>query len=103
MSKVGKFAVVALWAFALASLWAGAASAGSRMALVIGNSAYRHAGTLPNTINDTAAMAALFRKIGFEVVDERHDVDVVEFKRVVRDFMAAAQDADVAVVYYAGH
>ena len=103
MGTVRNTAAMVLLALALAMLGAGAASAGGRMALVIGNSAYRNAGTLPNTLNDAEAMAALFRKIGFDSVDVRRNVDVVEFKRAVRDFLVAADNADVAVVYYSGH
>jgi uncharacterized caspase-like protein len=33
----------------------------------------------------------------------RQDVGNLEFKRALGEFMDAAQDADVAVVYYAGH
>jgi hypothetical protein len=36
-------------------------------------------------------------------VKTRQDLGNLEFKRALREFMDAAQDADVAVVYYAGH
>ena len=42
-------------------------------------------------------------KAGFDVVDERRDVGVVEFKRAVREFLNSAANADIAVVYYSGH
>jgi hypothetical protein len=74
-----------------------------RVALVIGNSAYRNATHLPNAINDANAVAALFRSVGFEVVNSRTDLGVLEFKRAVRDFLITAESADIAVVYYAGH
>ncbi|MGV7213071.1 caspase family protein [Bradyrhizobium sp. UFLA05-112] len=73
------------------------------MALVVGNSAYKNASTLSNTINDSNAIAALFKSIGFEVVISRNDLGVVEFKRTVREFLITAENADMAVVYYAGH
>ncbi len=93
------FCVIAL----MAGLLAPAAQAERRVALVIGNSAYRNASTLSNTINDATAIAALFRSVGFEVVSSRTDLGVVEFKRAVRDFLITAETADIAVVYYAGH
>jgi Caspase domain len=84
-------------------VFATAAKADRRVALVIGNSSYRNASQLPNTINDSNAVAALFRSVGFEVVNSRTDLGVVDFKRAVRDFLITAESADVAVVYYAGH
>jgi Caspase domain len=74
-----------------------------RVAFVIGNSAYKNATSLPNTINDANAIAALFRSVGFEVVSSRTDLGVVDFKRAIRDFLITAETADIAVVYYAGH
>jgi uncharacterized caspase-like protein len=79
------------------------AFAGRRVALVIGNSAYRNAGVLPNTSNDAKAIAALFTDAGFDFVDLRQDLGVLDFKRAVRGFMSQAGTADIAVVYYAGH
>ena len=73
------------------------------MALVIGNSNYKNASTLSNTINDSTAIAGLFKSVGFEVVISRNDLGVVDFKRSVREFLVTAETADIAVVYYAGH
>jgi hypothetical protein len=87
----------------VAALFASMAQAERRVALVIGNSAYRNASPLPNTINDANAIAALFRSVGFEVVSSRNELGVLEFKRAVRDFLITAETADIAVVYYAGH
>jgi hypothetical protein len=84
-------------------LFASAAAAERRVALVIGNSTYRNATSLPNTLNDANAVAALFKSVGFEVVNSRTDLGVVDFKRAVRDFLITAETADIAVVYYAGH
>src|SRR5271165_5794236 len=54
-----------------AAVFASVAQAERRVALIIGNSAYRNASALPNTINDANAIAALFRSVGFEVVSSR--------------------------------
>jgi hypothetical protein len=86
-----------------AAMFASVAQAERRVALIIGNSAYRNASALPNTINDANAIAALFRSVGFEVVSSRNELGVLEFKRTVRDFLITAETADIAVVYYAGH
>jgi len=95
--------LVGLVALAAVLLCGSAAEAERRVAFVIGNSAYKNATSLPNTINDATAIAALFRSVGFEVVTSRTDLGVVDFKRAVRDFRITAETADIAVVYYAGH
>jgi Caspase domain len=94
-----------VYGFCLAAgiLSATAASADRRVALVIGNTAYKNASTLPNTVNDATAISGLFKSIGFEVVISRTDLGVVDFKRSVREFLITAENADMAVVYYAGH
>ena len=78
-------------------------AADRRVALVIGNSTYKNASSLANTINDSAAIATLFKSVGFEVVISRTELGVVDFKRAVREFLLTAENADIAVVYYAGH
>jgi uncharacterized caspase-like protein len=74
-----------------------------RVALVIGNSAYQNVAPLPNPVNDGTVIAATLKDAGFEVVDFRHDLPATETRRVLRDFADRASDADIAVVYYAGH
>lgn len=91
------------WAILIVATFASAAWADRRVALVIGNANYDNADTLLNTISDSRAIAALFRRAGFDVVDERINVGVVEFKRAVRNFLDTTADADIAVVYYSGH
>ena len=77
--------------------------AGKRVALIIGNSAYQNVPPLSNPVNDGAMMAATLKGAGFDVVDSRHDLSAIETRRALRDFSDAAYDADIAVVYYAGH
>jgi len=79
------------------------ARAEKRVALVIGISKYHRVPQLSNPAHDAEAMGALFRKAGFDVVDEKRDLGIVDLRRVVREFSEKAQDADIAVVYYAGH
>ncbi|SFJ60883.1 caspase family protein [Bradyrhizobium sp. Gha] len=87
----------------ISAMFADAAAAERRVALVVGISSYTNAPPLPNTGNDSKAIAALFKSIGFDVVIARNDLGVVDFKRTVREFLITAENADVAVVYYAGH
>jgi hypothetical protein len=87
----------------VAVLSAEPAAAERRVALIIGNSAYKNAPTLANTIADAVGLAQLFRTAGFETVILRNDLGVMDFRRTVRDFLLTAEGADIAVVYYAGH
>jgi uncharacterized caspase-like protein len=93
------------WGLAAAALLAVSqpAFAEKRVALVLGNSAYLNAAPLANPVNDSAKIAATLKDAGFDVVDSRRDLPAAETKRVLRDFADRARDADIAVVYYAGH
>jgi len=84
-------------------LTAGHAFAEKRVALVIGNSAYDKVARLPNPSNDAALMAETFKSAGFDSVDLRRDLKVGDMRRALRDFVDKSRDADVAVIYYAGH
>jgi uncharacterized caspase-like protein len=79
------------------------AFAEKRVALVLGNSAYQNVAQLTNPVNDSARMAATLKDAGFDVVDSRRDLPAAETRRALRDFADRARDADIAVVYYAGH
>ena len=79
------------------------ALAEKRVALVLGNAAYQNVAQLPNPVNDGATIAATLKDAGFDVVDSRHDLPAAETRRALRDFADRARDADIAVVYYAGH
>jgi uncharacterized caspase-like protein len=79
-----------------------AASAGRRVALVIGNGAYAHVKALPNPPNDARSIAKSLRHIGF-AVSEGVDLDRAAMQKMTRDFLRDAARAEVALVYYAGH
>ena len=80
-----------------------AALAEKRVALVVGNSAYENVVGLTNPVHDAAAITEMFKKAGFDVVESRHDLKNAEMRRALRDFTDKARDADIAVIYYAGH
>ncbi len=88
---------------AVAPFSATSAHADKRVALVLGISSYEHVAKLPNPSNDASAMANLLKKAGFDVVESYRDVGIAALRRAVGDFSDKAQDADVAVVFYAGH
>jgi len=78
-------------------------SQGRRVALVIGNSAYENVPALPNPQKDAAAMAAVLRNIGFEVVTLATNLTHEKMIASLRDFAHEAEKSDWAMVYYAGH
>jgi uncharacterized caspase-like protein len=87
----------------LLCLSAGPAFAEKRVALVIGMSKYQRVPRLTNPARDADAVAALFRQAGFDMINNQRDAGIVDLRRVIREFAETARDADIAVVYYAGH
>jgi len=80
-----------------------ACAADKRVALIVGNSIYQTVPKLPNPARDAASVSKMFRDAGFDTVDLALDVGNLEFKRAIRKFESMADNADIAVVYYAGH
>ena len=94
----------AIGGFFLAMMLAtNAARAEKRVALVVGNSNYQTVPQLPNPSRDANAVAKMFRDAGFDTVDTLINAGNLEFKRAIRKFETVADQADIAVVYYAGH
>jgi len=88
---------------ALTGLAAAPASAdGRRVALVIGNGAYRHVPALPNPANDAGDVAAAFRRLGFAVTLIT-DASFEDMRRGLIAFGRNAAGADMAALYFAGH
>jgi uncharacterized caspase-like protein len=73
-----------------------------KMALIIGNSIYSNTSALTNPANDAQIIATAARAAGFEVT-MASDLTMANFQRTLRDFRVAAEGADVAMIYYAGH
>jgi Caspase domain/Domain of unknown function (DUF4189)/Putative peptidoglycan binding domain len=78
------------------------AQAQQRVALVVGDSSYQHAPRLPNPANDAAAIAAMLQGAGFQVLLKR-DIGITDMRRALREFFDSTRNADVAVIYFAGH
>jgi len=91
-------AAISSMAFASDPAWAD-----KRVALVVGNSGYQTVPQLPNPSRDASSVAKMFRDAGFDSVEVKLDVGNLEFKRAIRRFETTADQADIAVVYYAGH
>src|SRR5882757_5410239 len=79
-----------------------AAKADRRVAFVVGNGAYKNVAALPNPAIDAKAMASALRNVGFEVVEGTNLTRDKMTERLL-DFGKKAQNADVAVFFYAGH
>jgi tetratricopeptide (TPR) repeat protein len=74
-----------------------------RVALVIGNSQYRTVGALPNPRRDAEAVADALRQAGFQSVELATDLDRDSMVKALRSFRDRADEADWALVYFAGH
>ena len=90
---------------ALLVLTALPAAAENRLALVIGQSAYRAVTPLPNPANDAKAMSQMLSDAGFEVLSAS-DLSQTEMREKAGEFAAkiAEKGPDtIALIFYAGH
>lgn len=72
-----------------------------RVALVIGNSAYK-ASPLKNPANDATDMAAALKELGFKVT-LRTDASQRQMKQALREFAQDLRRGGVGLFYFAGH
>ena len=79
------------------------ALADKRVALVIGMSKYQQVPRLANPARDADVVAALFKQAGFDTINNQRDLGIVDLRRVIREFSETSRDADISVVYFAGH
>ena len=79
-----------------------AQAAPDRVALVIGNGAYKNVSPLANPGNDAADIAAALRRIGFDVVEGR-DLDKRAMEAKIIEFSRKLDAANLALFFYAGH
>ncbi|MEM7775636.1 MAG: caspase family protein [Pseudomonadota bacterium] len=73
-----------------------------RLAMVIGNGAYEHAAPLINPANDASDIAVALREAGFDVILGL-DLGKVALEQKLREFSKRIDQADVALLFYAGH
>jgi hypothetical protein len=79
-----------------------AATQQKRVALVIGNSAYRYTRRLDNPRNDATDIGAALKRLGFRVI-EGFDLDKAGLDQKIREFTAHLRGASIGVFFYAGH
>lgn len=94
---------------AMLALAAGASTPGARaatderrVALVIGNDAYRNVSPLKKAINDARAVAHALQSIGFQAI-ERENVDRRGMNQALTEFIGKISGGGVGLLYYAGH
>jgi len=78
------------------------AATGKRVALVIGNGNYKIAPKLDNPVADASAVAAVFKRLGFQVT-EGYDQSIAQMRSTLSEFTNSLAGSDVAIVYFAGH
>lgn len=78
------------------------ATEGKRVALVIGNAAYKYTSELANPRNDAEDIAAALKKLGFDVMSGT-DLTRSAMENLLRNFALRLKQADVGLFFYAGH
>lgn len=78
------------------------ATAGKRLALVIGNGDYANSSALPNPPRDATAITSKLIALGFEVVSGIN-LDRKSMELDIKSFVQKAQTADITLFFYAGH
>jgi formylglycine-generating enzyme required for sulfatase activity len=76
---------------------------GKRVALVIGNAAYTDVGELVNPIIDADAITKALKSAGFDDVRHVSNLSADAMRQELKDFSARSANADIAMIYYAGH
>lgn len=74
-----------------------------RVALVIGQGDYRRLASLPNPRRDAAVMANALADMGFDEVEIAENLDTADLRGVPAIVAEKAAQADVVLVFYAGH
>jgi PQQ-dependent dehydrogenase (methanol/ethanol family) len=101
MVRVSQFIAVT-WIMMLSGLAPVHAEKDKRVALVVGNAAYRHADKLANPVSDARGMRDALTGLGFDVI-YGEDLDQRGLRRAIGQFADRVAGADVAMVYFAGH
>ncbi|WP_315833792.1 caspase family protein [Bradyrhizobium prioriisuperbiae] len=100
--EIARARLTALSVDAGPSLGPAAQMSEKRIALVIGNSAYRRVTALPNPASDARLVAKNLTDLGFQV-SEGIDLDKAELKRTILQFVQRTASASLVVLFYAGH
>ncbi|MBR1232228.1 caspase family protein [Bradyrhizobium sp. AUGA SZCCT0182] len=94
--RAATFVVTSIWLLIQPAL------AENRIALVIGNGSYEKVPELPNPPRDAADIARALERLNFKVTQTKN-ATAHEMRKAIVDFGRAAEGAEMAVVFYAGH
>ncbi len=97
------FTTIAKTGLALLALCLSAVVHAKQVALVVANAQYEHTSKLANPIRDASLVSAALQEAGFDTVELGTDLKRTEFMERLRAFRSAADGADAALVYFAGH
>lgn len=86
----------------LVPLMGAPAWAAKRVALIVGNNAYREVPALDKALGDARAVAAAMQSLGFEVITLL-DADRARMSRVLVEFETRVAPGDTALFFFAGH
>lgn len=86
----------------LLAISSGGAWAAERVALILGNGAYRSAPHLANAPADARGIAEVLKRLGFKVFPGI-DLDRAATDELIHKFARELDDAKVAVFFYSGH
>lgn len=98
----GRIAVALLMGLAMLTSASAAAGDGRRVALVLGNAAYRNVPALANPVVDAKAIADELAKLNFEVVSG-YDLTKLQTQETIAHFAKQVRGAEIALFFYAGH
>ncbi len=99
--KLGRYFAAGL-VLAVALGWTVPADAAKRVALVIGTDKYATLPNLNNAATDARGIAAKLKSLGFDVI-LRRNASRRDFARALDDFEGRLSQAEVGLVFYAGH
>src|ERR1700690_2211187 len=94
--------IAVITAMTIAFAFSASAATQTKVALIIGNGAYKGVPELANPTNDATAVAGAFLRLGFSVrlvTDASYD----EMRRALLEFSRKARDSEIAIVFFAGH
>ena len=94
--------VGALTVLLVLSAGGSAMAQGRRLALVVGNDAYRAQSALRNAVNDARAVAAALDEVGFAVT-RVENANRARLTSALSQFAGSLRGDDVALFYFAGH
>ncbi|WP_320171387.1 caspase family protein [Maridesulfovibrio sp.] len=96
------FFLVLLAVFSVMLLSASECLAQKRLALLIGNSAYKKLGELKNPVNDVDSMNRALKNSGFDVLVVKN-ADRAAMGRAIDEFGSRLRNYEVGLFYFSGH